>query len=177
MARSFRVGVYGDEDIFVSSVKKLLDKGVVIYEVFTPYPVHEVFHLLKSKSPILWAAYLLGILGAVATLAFLIWACVISWPLDFGGKPTNAFPSFVVITIVLTILTVGIGSLAVFSAGGKLLPGQENTIFDERATDDKFLIVVETGSVEDPDGEIAAAMMRENGAEEIRLKEFEKITA
>lgn len=177
MTRSFRVGVYGDEDKFVSSVKKLLDKGVKIYEVFTPYPVHEVFHLLKRKSPILSAAYFLGILGVLATLSFLIWAGVISWPIDFGGKPTNAFPSFVVITIVLTILIVGIGSLAVFSAGGKILPGQENTIFDERATDDKFIIVVETGSDEDPDGEIAATTMRENGAEEIKLKEFKKVTA
>ncbi len=177
MARSFRIGVYGDEDVFVSSVKKLLDKGVKIYEVFTPYPVHEVFHMLKRKTSIPSAAYFLGILGAIATLSFLIWACVISWPLDFGGKPTNAFPSFVVITVVLTILTVGIGSLAVFSGGGKLIPGQENTVFDKRATDDKFLIVVETGSVEDPDGNIAANMMRESGAEEVRMSEFEKIKA
>jgi hypothetical protein len=113
-----------------------------IFDVFTPYPVHEVFHLLKRKSRLPTAAYFFGLFGIVATLAFLYYTSVMNWPLVYGGKPFNSFPSFIVVTIVVTILTVTLASLALFSARSKLFPGRDNTIFDLRATDDKFVIVL-----------------------------------
>lgn len=174
MAKSFRIGVFEDEEKFISSVKALIDKGVDIHDVFTPYPVHEVLHLLKRRTRLPTAAYFLGLLGAVATLSFLIWACVISWPIVYGGKPFNSFPSFVVITIVITILFVGIGSLAVFSAGARIIPGSENTVFDPRATDDRFIIVIEADQER---GDDAEKMMTENGASEVLVRDIEKVIA
>ena len=175
MARSFRIGIFEDEERFVTSVRTLHEKGFSIYDVFTPYPVHEVFHMLKRKTRLPTVAYFLGLAGACATLGFLIWACVISWPIDYGGKPFNSFPSFVVITIVITILFVAIGSLALFSSGAKLLPGRENTIFDLRSTDDRFVIVVEAVSPDDTDAERAGNLMMENGASEVVAKKIEKV--
>jgi hypothetical protein len=175
MARSFRIGIFSDEERFISSVKTLHEKGYSIYDVFTPYPVHEVFHMLKRKTKLPTAAYFLGLAGAMATLGFLIWACVISWPIVYGGKPFNSFPSFVVITVVITILFVAIGSLAAFSSGAKLLPGRENTIFDLRSTDDRFVIVVEAVSPDDTDAESAGNLMIENGASEVVVKKIEKV--
>ncbi len=175
MARSFKIGVFNDEEKFISSVRILLEKGFPIYDVFTPFPVHEVLHMLKRKSRIPTVAYFLGLLGAIATLAFLIWACVISWPIVYGGKPFNSFPSFVVITVVITILFVAIGSLALFSARARIIPGRENTVFDLRAVNDRFVIVVEAVQPEDAEAEKAGTLMKENGASEIIVKEFEKI--
>ena len=175
MARSFRIGIFEDEERFVTSVRTLHEKGFSIYDVFTPYPVHEVFHMLKRKTRLPTVAYFLGLAGAVATLGFLIWACVISWPINYGGKPFNSFPSFVVITVVITILFVAIGSLALFSSGAKLLPGRENTIFDLRSTDDRFVIVVEAVSPDDTDAESAGNLMIENGASEVVSKKIEKV--
>ncbi len=175
MARSFRIGIFNDEEQFTFSVKSLQEKGFPIYDVFTPYPVHEIFHLLKRKTKLPAAAYIFGLLGAGATLSFLVWACVISWPIVYGGKPYNSFPSFVVITVVITILAVGIGSLALFSARTRILPGRDNTVFDKRATDDRFVIVVETGSLEDSDTEKAERLMISNGASEVLVREFENV--
>lgn len=175
MTRSFKIGIFNDEERFISSVKTLHEKGFSIYDVFTPYPIHEVFHLLKRKSRIPTAAYFLGLAGAAATLGFLVWACVISWPIVYGGKPFNSFPSFVVITIVITILFVAIGSLAVFSSSAKILPGRENTIFDLRSTDDRFVIVVESLTPDGSDAENAGHLMIENGASEVVAKEIEKV--
>lgn len=177
MARSFRLGIFNEEQGFISSVRTLQEEGISIYEVFTPYPVHEVMHLMKRKTRIPTVAYFLGLAGAIATLAFLIWACVISWPINYGGKPFNSFPSFVVITVVTTILAVAIGSLALFSARAKILPGSENTIFDIRATDDRFVIVVEAGLMNDTEAEKAGKLMVENGASEIVIKDFDKVTS
>jgi hypothetical protein len=172
MAKSFRIGVFEDEERFISAVTALIGKGIDIHEVFTPYPVHEVLHMLKRKTRLPTAAYFLGLIGAAATLSFLIWACVISWPIVYGGKPFNSFPSFVVITIVITILFVAIGSLAVFSAGARIIPGSENTLFDLRATDNRFIIVIEAAP-----GDEAERIMSENGASEVLVRDLEKVIA
>jgi len=177
MSRTFKIGIFREEQKLISAIKALKEKELKIYEVFTPYPIHEVFHLLKVKSRLPTAAYFFGLSGMLAVLAFLYYTSVINWPIDYGGKPFNSFPSFVVITVVLTILAVTILSLAAFSARSRLLPGRENTIFDLRATDDKFVLVVETGVLGKEMSERAENLMKEQGAEEILDKEYEKVNA
>jgi hypothetical protein len=175
MVRTFKIGVFVEEEKFLASIRSLQDQKIPIYDVFTPYPVHEVFHLLKRKSKLPTAAYFFGLFGIGATLAFLYYTSVIDWPVVYGGKPFNSFPSFIVVTIIVTILTVTIASLALFSARSKLLPGRENTIFDLRATDDKFVIVVETDYSDASTSARAGRIMEEQGAVEISEKEFGKI--
>jgi hypothetical protein len=153
----------------------LQEQKLQILDVFTPYPVHEVFHLLKRRSRLPTAAYFFGLFGIVATLAFLYYTSVIDWPVVYGGKPFNSFPSFIVVTIVVTIFTVTIASLALFSARSKLLPGRDNTIFDLRATDDKFVIVVDTNFHDTSTAGRAGSIMEENGAIEVIDKVFEKV--
>lgn len=171
MAKNYKIGVFTDESQFVSSLEELKHKNIPVYEVFTPYPVHEVFHLLKRDSKLPLVAYFFGVFGVVATLAFLYYTSVIDWPIVYGGKPFNSFPSFVVVTIVVTIFTVTILSLLLFSVRSKLVPGKENTVFDLRATDDKFIIVLEGASEE------GGRIMQQKGAVEVTDKEFEKVLA
>jgi hypothetical protein len=175
MIRTFKVGIFDDEGKFISTIRSLQDQKFLIFEVFTPYPVHEVFHLLKRKSRLPTAAYFFGLFGIIATLAFLYYTSVIDWPVVYGGKPFNSFPSFIVVTIVVTIFTVTIASLALFSARSKLFPGRDNTIFDLRATDDKFVIVVDTNFPDLSTGGRAGSIMEEKGAIEILDKEFENV--
>ncbi len=177
MNRTFKIGVFDEEEKFISSIRSLQEKKFKIYEVFTPYPVHEVFHLLKRKSRLPTAAYFFGLFAIIAVLSFLYYTSVINWPIVYGGKPFNSFPSFIVVTIVLTIFTVTIASLAAFSARSKLIPGRENTIFDHRATDDKFVIVVNTDILNSSKSEQIASLMKEQGAVEVIDKEFENVNA
>lgn len=173
MTRAFKIGIFDEEEKFISSIKLLLEQKILIYDVFMPYPVEEVFHLLKRKSRLPTAAYFFGLFGIISTLAFLYYTSVISWPIDYGGKPFNTFPSFIVVTIVITILTVTILSLALFSARSRLFPGRDNTIFDHRATDDKFVIVVNTDTIDKPIADNAEMIMSKQGAIEIIDKEFD----
>jgi len=175
MTRTFKIGIFDDEMKFISSIRSLQEQKLQIFDVFTPYPVHEVFHLLKRKSKLPTAAYFFGLFGIVGTLAFLYYTSVISWPLNYGGKPFNSFPSFIVVTIVVTILTVTLASLALFSARSKLFPGRDNTIFDLRATDDMFIIVVDINVPDITVGEKAGGIMEEQGAIEVVDKEFENV--
>ena len=176
MTRAFKIGIFDDEEKFISAIKSLKEQKYLIFDVFTPYPVHEVFHLLKRKSKLPTAAYFFGLFGVVATLAFLYYTSVLDWPMIYGGKPFNSFPSFIVVTIVITIFTVTILSLALFSARSKLFPGRDNTIFDLRATDNKFVIVVDV-DLQQNVAEKAGKIMHEQGAVEVIDKEFENVNA
>jgi hypothetical protein len=175
MIRTFKIGVFDDEGKFISTIRSLQEEKLQIFDVFTPYPVHEVFHLLKRKSKLPTVAYFLGLFAIFATLAFLYYTSVIDWPLVFGGKPFNSFPSFIVVTIVVTIFSVTIGSLVLFSARSKLFPGRDNTIFDLRATDDKFVIVVDTNSQDRASDGKVGVIMKDQGAIEVLDKEFENV--
>lgn len=170
----FKVGVFDDEEKLISSLQDLVDKGISVHEVFTPYPMHRVIKILRRKSMLPTAALIYGLTGAAAILAFLYYTSVISWPIVYGGKPFNTFPSFIVITIVLTIFIVTIASLATFSARSKLIPGNENPVFDERGTDDKFLIVLSDKEIEEEKFDEASGILKRGGAVEIVDKSFEK---
>lgn len=175
MTRNFKIGIFDDEGKFISSIRSLQEQKFQIFDVFTPYPIHEVFHLLKRKSRLPTAAYFFGLFGIMATLSFLYYTSVINWPIVYGGKPYNSFPSFIIVTLIVTILTVTIASLALFSARSKLSPGRENTIFDLRATDDKFVIVVDINGSDLSTAGKAGNIMEEQGAVEVIDKEFENV--
>jgi uncharacterized membrane protein len=136
------IGVFDDEDDVVKCMKKIVENDIRIEEVYTPYPIHEVLELKKSKSVLTVVAFVYGAVAVALVLSFLYFTSVISWPLNYGGKPSNAFPSFIVITIILTIFTVTILSLFTFSVRAKVWPGQEDEVIDTRATDDKFVIYI-----------------------------------
>jgi hypothetical protein len=175
MTRKYKIGIFEDEDKFLTSIKSLIEREYRIHDVFTPYPVNEVFRLLKRKSRLPTAAYFFGLFAILASLSFLYYTSVVNWPVVYGGKPYNSFPSFIVVTIILTILTVTLLSLALFSARSRLFPGRENTIFNGSATNDKFIIVVDTGTPEDGMPGEAGSLMEKEGAVEVFDKELESI--
>jgi hypothetical protein len=142
-SKKYLVGVFNDEHTLIDAFEKALEKGVVIKEVYTPYPIHEILHGMKNKTRITYAAFFYGVMAVTLLLGGMYYAAVIDWPLHFGGKPFNTFPSFIVVTIVGTILTITLLTLFTFSARSKIYPGKKAEIIDIRATDDKFIILLD----------------------------------
>ncbi len=165
------LGIFNTEDELIDGLENMKKEGLRFREVYTPYPIHEVFQILERKSRFITVAWFLGFFGAAAVLAFLYYTSVISWPINYGGKPFNAFPSFIVITIVLTIFIVTIGSLFIFSVRANLYPGNEHQIPDPRITDDKFVVVIEPGAAGNPESKEIKNLLEKNGASEIIQKE------
>ncbi len=147
MSKKYILGVFDDEATLVDAFEKLKDKGVMPVEVYTPYPVHEILEGMPIKTRITHAAFFYGLFAALGILGFLTYAASISWPLHYGGKPFNAFPSFIVVTIVATILSITLLTLFTFSARAKIFPGKKAEIFHERATDDKFVMVFDEAGI------------------------------
>ena len=143
MSKEYILGVFKDEESLVEAFEKVKQKGILPLEVYTPYPVHEILEGMGNKTRISHAAFFFGLFSAAGILTFLTWAATISWPLNYGGKPTNSFPSFIVVTIVATILSITLLTLFTFSARAKIFPGKVPEIIHERATNDRFVMVLD----------------------------------
>lgn len=143
MSKEYILGVFKDEESLVEAFEKVKQKGILPLEVYTPYPVHEILEGMGNKTRISHAAFFFGLFSAAGILTFLTWAASISWPLNYGGKPTNSFPSFIVVTIVATILSITLLTLFTFSARAKIFPGKVPEIIHERATNDRFVMVLD----------------------------------
>ena len=155
------VGVFDNEFDLLEAFEKVKAKGVKIKEVYTPYPIHEILEGMDSKTRITHAAFFFGLFGALAVMGGMYYVAVISWPLNFGGKPFDTFPSFIVVTIVATILIITLLTLLLFSIRAELFPGKKAEIVDQRATDDKFVMVIES------DDQNRESLLKENGASEV----------
>lgn len=168
------ISVFDEEDKLLSAIHKVQEKGIKITEIYTPYPVNEAIEAMGKKSRFTLAAFLFGFAGAVGVLAFLMYTAVFDWPINYGGKPTNAFPSFIVVTIVLTILTITLASLFTFSVRAKVYPGKSFVMPDNRSMDDKFIIVFNREENKAIPIDLIG-LLREEGATEIYQKELQPL--
>ena len=164
METQYLLGVYKEEEALLSAYRKLKEQEIEIEDVFTPYPIHEILENHGRKSRITVVGWFYGFFATLGVLAFLIYTAVIDWPLNYGGKPSNAFPSFMVITIILVIFSIAILSLFTFSWRANLWPSNKKPIYHTEATDDKFVILV---NKEKADPERASSLVKESGAIEV----------
>jgi hypothetical protein len=167
MDTQYVLGVFKEEDDLISAFRKMKEQEIEIEDVFTPYPIHEILENHGRKSKITVVGWFYGLFATIGVLAFLIYTAVIDWPLNYGGKPSNAFPSFIVITIILAIFSITILSLFTFSWRANLWPSNEKPIYHQEATDDKFVILI---NKEKADTGKAESLMKECGAIEVREK-------
>lgn len=140
------VGIFDDEEKLLNALHKIKEKGISVREVYTPYPVFEVLEMVGKRSRIRTLAYFYGLFAALGLLSFLYYTSVIDWPINYGGKPFNSFPSFIIITLVLTIFSVTVLSLLTFSVEAKLFPGQKAKVIENSATDNHFVLVVQNNN-------------------------------
>jgi len=164
MESKYLLGVFDTEEALLTAFNSLQEKNMEMEDVFTPYPVHEVLEKHGRKSKITIVGWFYGFFAALAVLAFLVYTAVLDWPMNYGGKPSNAFPSFLVVTIILTIFSITILSLFTFSLRANLWPSNEKPVYHDRATDDKFVILVDK---EKSDAGQVTQVFREHGASEI----------
>jgi hypothetical protein len=75
-----------------------------------------------------------------------------------------------VVTIVATILTITLLTLFTFSVRSKIYPGKKADIIDIRATDDKFIILLDQDKMGIDKPEVTK-LFQTNGASEVYEKE------
>lgn len=166
-------GVYDDEEILLSAVKKAKKEHLEIWDVFSPFPIHGLDPALGlAESRLHIAGFIYGAIGTLTAFLFMTWVFTRDWPMIFGGKPYWSVPSFIPITFELTVLFAAVGMVFSFYIVNGQGPGIVNPILDDRITDDKFIIAfdVNDASGEDKDG--LNDFLKSTGASEVIVKEM-----
>jgi len=140
--RSFIIAAVRDEQSLLRAVRKLRAQKVRIYDVCTPYPVHELGEALGSRASRLpWITLFAGVSGLVLALGFQFYAAILDWPMNVGGKPDNSTLAFIPITFELTVLFAGLCTVAAFLVRTGLLPPSRKFVPAE-VSEDRFAIVL-----------------------------------
>ncbi|MGQ7870858.1 DUF3341 domain-containing protein [Sunxiuqinia sp. sy24] len=163
---------YLDEEDLLKGIGKIKADGLKVLDVLTPFPVHGLDKALNiRRSRLTRVAFIGGAVGAVVGFGFQAWVFTIDYPLNIGGKPFFAVPSFMPVAFELTVLFSAFAMVIAFFVSNKLGPGAKTVIHDERATDDRFLVIIEVeeNSPEERIGQIEQALA-DAGAEGITLK-------
>jgi hypothetical protein len=139
-------------------------------DAYTPYPMEEVIdalHLHHTHVPKVILAG--GIFGLLAGVGLQYYCAVISYPMNIGGRPTAAWPAFVVPTFETTVLFSALAAvLGLLALCG--FPQPYHPVFNvpgfALASRDRFFLAIES---EDPrfDLEETRAFLRGLGAVEV----------
>ncbi|MCK5703858.1 MAG: DUF3341 domain-containing protein [Cyclobacteriaceae bacterium] len=168
------IGIFEEEKLLITALKKISEEKIDINEVFTPYPVHEVFNIMKLKSTIPITSFLYALLGLVVSYVFLYWTSVIDYPLIYGGKPLHSIPSFIIICFVSMISVSVLLSVVTFLIRTRLYPGKKPVIHDKRITDNAFIVLIDKKLGMSPKKITAInSILKDNGAIEIFEKHIE----
>lgn len=140
----------------IHAVETAREKGYSKIDAYTPFPSHELSHALHlppSKLP--WLVLCGGILGFIGGYFLQVYAAIIDYPVNIGGRPLHSWPYFVPITFECTIL--GAALTAVFGMFAlNRLPTPYHPLFNDPkfalASRDAFFMCIEASDPKfDPD--------------------------
>jgi Protein of unknown function (DUF3341) len=166
------MGEFDNPEDLVAGGRKIREMGYTRLDAMTPFPVHGIDAALGIPySKLGWIVICCGLTGTATALLLQWWCGTINYPLVIGGKPLFDFTFSIPITFELTVLFSAFASLlGMLGLNGlpKLYHPSMNYRQAHRATDDKFLLVVEA---DDPkfDAEETAAHMKSVGAQTVEV--------
>ena len=129
------------------AAEKIRDAGYTRWDTHSPFPVHGMDQAMGLRDSRLgWIVIVCALTGLFGAFTMMYWMGAIDYPLNVGGKPSDAIPPMAPILFELTILLSAFG--AVF---GMLhlnrLPRHHHPVFESdrfrAASDDKFFISLE----------------------------------
>jgi Protein of unknown function (DUF3341) len=142
MSRSFLVATYSDADSLVRSVRALRREKFRIYDVYAPYPIHNIEQEMAIRhSRLPWVA----LIGSVSGLFFALglqFYTVLDWPLNVGGKPANSTLAFIPIMFELMVLFGGLPMVVGLLLRTRLYPGKTEQLPHKGVTNDRFALVL-----------------------------------
>ncbi len=157
MSDNLIVGVFENENDVLHAAEETKAKGLNIYDIYTPYPIHGLEKTMDLKpSRLTFVCFGFAFIGLLFALFLQFWIGAIDWPLNVGGRPFNSLPAYLPVAFELTVLFGGVGVVLVMLFRNKLFPGKTVKQIDIRATDDRFIIVIKQ-----KDNSVSASKVKE----------------
>lgn len=170
--KKFVVGVFEEEGALFNAVKRVRKSGYRLHDVYTPFPIHGLDREMGLRdTSIHTAGFIYAITGTTIALSFMTWVFTYDWPLNIGGKPHFALPAWIPIMFETTVLFSAVGMVLTFCYLCQLAPFVRKHHFHLRATDDKFVMVIDC-SAKNNESEVTD-FMNSIGATEINVQHAE----
>ena len=172
MSKNTLYGIFDDEEVLLSSIKKIRANNIEIEEVFSPFPIHGLDKALDLKETrMAITAFIYGCIGLSLAALMIYNIMIVDWAQNIGGKPNFTFyhnmPAFIPIMFECTVLFAAHLMSITYLIRNGLYPGGVSDSPDVRTTDDKFLMEIEVeGNAAD-----VKAMLTKTGASEINEKD------
>ena len=134
----------GNEKDFMEGVELIENSGFKIDEFFTPAPINQLQKSRSHRKTIIPAIGLIfGGLGAFGGFYLQYWVNLVAYPLNFGGKPLLAIPSFIPVIFECALLGSAVAMTFVFFAKRKK---SNPVLIDKLLSKDEFVAVLERNS-------------------------------
>ena len=173
MKKHFLLGKFWNPDDTLKVLGKLQEDGVVVHDVYSPFPIHGIEPYLNIKRTRLSiASFVYGVMGVLTALLLIGSIYGFIWPMDIGGKPSLSYPAWVPITFELTVLFAAHGLVITFFIVAQYWPGKKAVLMDERQCDDVFVVAIDKSKLDGDDEEARVSkLFNEGGAFEVSEKE------
>jgi len=135
------------------AAKKVRDKGIKAFDVFSPFPIHGMDDAMGLKPSILpWLSLTGGIIGLTVGFCLQAWVATTAYPLVISGKPLFSYQAFVPVTFELMVLIAAFFTVfGMFKLNG--LPQPYHPLFKSKnftkVTTDGFFLAIESENVEE----------------------------
>ena len=167
-AAPFVAGFYLDQERFVSACAAARKAGHQPI-AFTPWPVHGLEHVLGIKRSLIGRPVLAIILIGFAIGMHMEWFTMSqNWPLNVGGKPYFAWPTFLVVALETGLLFGALTNFALAFHTCKLMPDPDTRLLNDRMTDDTFTLVLPVRAGET--AESLSAWLRANRCDDVDVR-------
>jgi hypothetical protein len=138
---------FEDAHDLLSAARLTRDAGYRKIDAYTPFPVEDLSDALGQRDwhvPKIMLAG--GFMGGMVGWGMLYFCTVVDYPLNIGGRPLFAWPSYIPITFELIVLLSALsGIVGMFMLNG--LPSPYHPLFDApdftRVTSDRFFLCIE----------------------------------
>lgn len=176
MANKVIYAVYEDPEQLKDGARKLVSNGIQVKDVYSPFPVHGIDPIIGVKrTRLAIVAFMFGITGTCLALLGIWYFNIFDWPMNIGGKPSQALyknlPAFIPVTFEFTILCACHGMAITYLIRNKTLPGMPARNPDPRSTDDKFIIEVRTEDNHGRSAEDITGLLRQTPVFEINERQ------
>jgi hypothetical protein len=132
-------------EALVAAAEQARKAGYRQLDAFTPFPVYELFPVLRlHDSRVLWLGLAGGIFGFALALGMQLFTNF-DYPINVGGRPLYALSAFMVVCFELTVLFAALASaIGMLALNG--LPRLNHPVFNAptffRASRDRFFLCV-----------------------------------
>jgi hypothetical protein len=177
MAKKVFHVMYDDDQTLMAAAQALVDKGIRIKDVFSPFPVHGLDPVIGVKrTRLAICSFMYATTGTLLSILGTWYFMIHDWPMNIGGKPSFTWienaPAFVPVMFEFSVFCGAHGMAITYLLRNGTLPGMPASNPDPRTTDDKFVIEILAEGQYGMNNDDLEAAIRSTKVYELSIKEY-----